>query len=323
MLKIFNKNLWPVLALQTLMLIQTCPALDKSEKNCVKNDDFKIITYNVLCGFNHHKSEKIGAEWINKQNPDVVALQELNGFTEKTLKQIAAKWGHNYAVILKENGFPVGLTSKTPIEVIERRLKGMHHGWLHCKTSGIDFFVIHLSPFKYKHRQKEAKSICQKVKPLLDNKESVVVLGDFNSVCSSGKEFLNEDKVFFKYLIEKEKKNKHIRNLNNGHFDFTVMDSFLNIGLKDACCDLIKNTPKICTASPALINGKIKKQQIRYSKRIDFILLNNELAQQCINASISYEDKHHQISDHFPVIITLNRDEKNTEQKIHLRNNKR
>ena len=58
------------------------------------------------------------------------------------LRKEASSWGHSYAATLKEDGYIVGLTSKYPIEVVERLLADMHHGLLHCRTAGIDCFVV-------------------------------------------------------------------------------------------------------------------------------------------------------------------------------------
>jgi len=81
-------------------------------------EPLRILTYNVLYGCNHGKASEIGAKWIAEQKPDIVALQELNGFKQESLKNIARKWNHGHAVILKEKGFPVGLTANSEITVI-------------------------------------------------------------------------------------------------------------------------------------------------------------------------------------------------------------
>jgi|TARA_B110000305_G_C18787749_1_gene336908 hypothetical protein len=39
----------------------------------------------------------------------------------------------------------------------------MHHGALHFRTWGIDFMVVHFSPFSYKKRGEEAKIILSKL----------------------------------------------------------------------------------------------------------------------------------------------------------------
>lgn len=72
------------------------------------------------------------------KNQLLVGLQELCNYTPEKLQEDAEKWGHNYLILLKEQGYSVGLTSKFPIEVKEKIFDGMHHGALHCKTAGID-----------------------------------------------------------------------------------------------------------------------------------------------------------------------------------------
>src|SRR5665811_1944138 len=74
----------------------------------------KIMSYNILDGYDHGKDslrQDKAVDFIQSQKPDVVALQELVGFTPESLKEFARSYGHNYSVILKEKGYPVGLTS--------------------------------------------------------------------------------------------------------------------------------------------------------------------------------------------------------------------
>ena len=154
--------------------------------DAAKGDTLKILNWNVLYGFNHHKSIEEASRWINSQKPNIIALQELNGISEKSLGEYAKRWGHSYAVTHKKGGFPVGLTSKEPIEVIERKSKGYHHGFLHCKTYGIHFFVVHFWPGKFT----EVDKILRRIERLLVLKEKVVILGDFNGCSRKDEAFL-------------------------------------------------------------------------------------------------------------------------------------
>lgn len=62
----------------------------------------------------------------------------------KTLGQVC---GYPYAAIVKEEGYPVGVLSKQPIEVIKKQVEGFWHGMMHVKTAGVDVIATHLSPF--------------------------------------------------------------------------------------------------------------------------------------------------------------------------------
>src|SRR5882672_12802701 len=82
---------------------------------------FKVMSYNVLEGFKKDSARKAQfIEWVKGFQPDMIAFQELNYFTQASFEAFAKQFGHPYAVIQKENGYPVGLTSKYPITHIEK-----------------------------------------------------------------------------------------------------------------------------------------------------------------------------------------------------------
>ena len=48
-------------------------------------------------------------DWVKEKDPDFMALCECNAFTEESLTALAGRYGHPYAILCKESGFPVGL----------------------------------------------------------------------------------------------------------------------------------------------------------------------------------------------------------------------
>ena len=291
------------LALQTLLLAALIGAGEAAA------GDFKIISYNVLYGFNHHQSQELGAGWLAGQDPDVVALQELNGWTQETLGQLARAWGHPHVALLKEDGFPVGLTSREPIEVLGRHLEEMHHGWLHCRTSGSHFLVVHLSPFKYQHRQLEAAAITAKVAELRADGASVVVLGDFNAHSPLDRKQLDRSTGLLEKRRTGDAEHAHVQNLNDGQFDFSVMQAFLDVGLEDSCRKQISEATTKYGTIPSRISGRTAAEQQDDLSRIDFILLSEDLAGSVTSSAMPHTDVLlNQVSDHIPVIVTLKRD---------------
>ncbi|MDB4670502.1 endonuclease/exonuclease/phosphatase family protein [Pirellulaceae bacterium] len=251
--------------------------------DAAKGDTLKILNWNVLYGFNHHKSIEEASRWINSQKPNIIALQELNGISEKSLGEYAKRWGHSYAVTHKKGGFPVGLTSKEPIEVIERKSKGYHHGFLHCKTYGIHFFVVHFWPGKFT----EVDKILRRIERLLVLKEKVVILGDFNG-CS------RKDEAF---LIANAKSRKR---------DYTFVDRVEAKGFVDI---VHKHDPKakISCPSPITIPRWSKDMEELKLKRyrIDFVFADKALAKDSRSGTISLAKEIDTISDHYPVIVEL------------------
>ncbi|MFO1077351.1 MAG: serine hydrolase [Planctomycetota bacterium] len=152
----------------------------------------RVVTYNVLEGMRdaevgrflpgYRREAKIAA-WLAAQQPDVVALQEMNGFTDERLRRLAAVWGHPHVALLKEDGYPVAITSSTPLTNLERRRDHLHHGMLRATTRGIDFIVVHYPP----QPGVEAKLVETRTalalygRALLDRRPAVV-LGDCNSI---------------------------------------------------------------------------------------------------------------------------------------------
>ena len=247
-------------------------------------ETFKIVNWNVLYGFNHKKSVKQGANWIKKQAADVVALQELNGHNQVGFKELASEWGHDHAAILKKGGFPVGLTSNQPIEVIERRVKDFHHGYLHCKTHGIHFFVVHFWPGKYW----EADWILDKTAPLIERGEKVIILGDFNGNSRKDEDFL-------------------IANATLRKRDYTFVDKVEAKGFVDI---VHKHDPEAKISQPSSITIPRWTKDLKELKlkryRIDFVFADKSFAEQSHSGTISLAREIEKISDHYPVIVEFN-----------------
>lgn len=266
----------------------------------------KLVSYNVLYGFNHRKSQKQIAAWLAREQPDVVALQELNGFDHRGLRAVAAKWKHKHAAILKKKGFPVGLTSNRPITIVTRRLKGMHHGWMHCRTQELNFIVVHLSPFSYEHRLREAASICERVEALRADGEPVVVLGDFNAYSPLDKKQLRRTPGLLERCRAAEARKERIRNLREGKLDYSVMQTFLRAGLKDSCEAQVKRAKSRYGTAPTRLSGRSAAQQEEQLTRIDYVLLSESLASLVTHTAMPHDDEVlNQASDHIPVVVTL------------------
>lgn len=241
----------------------------------------KIISWNVLYGFNHQRSILEAGEWIKEQNPDIIAFQELNGFSESKLVELAKRWGHGFAVTHKEEGFPVGLASREPIRVMERRVKGFHHGFLHAQTQGIHFFVVHFWPGKFK----EVDWILEKVCPLLQRGEQVIILGDFNGCSRKDEDFL-------------------LQHATAREIDYTFVDRVESSGFVDI---VHKHDPqaKISCPSPITIPRWSKDwDELREKRyRIDFIFANAGLAKRSDSGTIHLSPVLDALSDHYPVVV--------------------
>lgn len=174
------------------------PTLDvKPGSGDTKVEQMRLISYNIQEGMKVDKDNNFDnfVAWVTAQAPDLFAIEETNNLTQLQLEALAKRWGHDYAVICKETGYPVALTSKYPIELVNRMLTGapLHHGALHLKVRGINIVVLHLYPFgTYPNgtgpagsgeafRVQEMEYILEKTIQQYPKEQDWLMMGDFNS----------------------------------------------------------------------------------------------------------------------------------------------
>ncbi len=273
-----------------------------------QQNKLKLITYNIWNGYDWGKDEDRRARmnnWINDQNPSIVALQELCQYSSKKLKEDAGTWGHEYSVLLKTTGYSVGLTSKFPIEVVEKIMEGMHHGALHCRTNGIDVFVIHFSPSSYVKRRAEVAIILEKLEKVRKENDKYVVLGDFNSQSPFDADLYDPNGAFLTRVREANKDKPLKGNLFNGNLDYAIMSSQLAFPLIDVCQQFTRGMAERGSFPGQVlgeVNNETKEELISRSQRIDYIMASPEMANGCISAKVCNGEENYYLSDHYPVV---------------------
>jgi len=255
--------------------------LHVNAKDQEKKETIKVISYNIWNGFDWGKDAdrraKLGT-WMRDQSPTIVGLQELCKYTPEKLKQDASSWGHTHSVLLKESGYSVGLTSKYPIEIVEKIREGMHHGALHCKTGGIDVFVIHFSPSSYKKRRLEAEIILEKLDKVAKENTKYLVMGDFNALSPFDADLYN-NKVLLNRLRKSNADKPEKGNLVDNELDFAVISKFLAFPLLDVCLKYtngMNERGSFPGRSLAEINNETEAELVNRMERIDFIFVSPE-----------------------------------------------
>ncbi|NND31013.1 MAG: endonuclease/exonuclease/phosphatase family protein [Saprospiraceae bacterium] len=296
------------LALATIMkwILFTLLTLLICRSGYCQSEEIRVMSYNILTGFDWGKDSSREASlvsWVKDQNADVIALQELCDFNQQKLELLAKKWNHNYAVILKEGGYPVGLTSNKPIELMERVLEGLWHGMLHCKTWGIDFYVVHLSPADWQFRKEETGIIAERIVRGSVSNDKYIVLGDFNAHSPFDGDF----DIKYPYQLERARrgdlKNEKYKNLRNGLFDYSVMASFLSLPLTDVCQRFVSLDDRTTCPTPINVPEWLTREEMQKTKsRIDYILVSPTLEQFCTGAYIFNGEPTQYLSDHYPIV---------------------
>ncbi|MBC8216537.1 MAG: endonuclease/exonuclease/phosphatase family protein [Candidatus Marinimicrobia bacterium] len=292
-----NKLLLIVIVLVTLVSIKKYTTDQTSQ--------VRIITYNVWKGFEDApKRYSAFIEWMKEQNTDIVALQELKGYTNEQLQIEAKQWGHSYSILLEtKTGYHLGVTSTKPISFIETIQDKMAHGLLHCKTFGIDIFVTHLSPFTYKERQNEVAFIAGEIKNTSNDK--IIFLGDFNAL--SPKDSIRyESTTLFQYFFERDSIYENNSNLNQGNLDYSVIGEIDNMGLIDLMDEFQPTFPTQCKFETNSFSKYSTEATQNISRQIDYIYASPSLVKHSTSAYVIDNEQTNMISDHFPLIAEFN-----------------
>lgn len=238
-------------------------------------------------------------EWVKQQNPDILALQEVNKFTQLTLETMARRYNHPYAVLLKEKGFPVALTSKYPIVNVQKVLDNMHHGFIRADIAGFNVLVVHLSPHKYWKRHEEIEVILQTATTQA-NQHKTIIMGDFNAISIADGDFYANGKILEKY-VDMGKRYAYHDNLIDGKLDFGVHEKIVNQGY----IDIFKlKHPTYDFTRPTL---KTADEGRNASSRIDFIYVSKKMKSKVLESAIIKDAFTNYYSDHYPVMMVLKR----------------
>jgi exodeoxyribonuclease III len=273
----------------------------------------------VLVGFRNGASQEEGVAWIREQHPDVVALQELSGWDESKLREIAAGWGHPHVAVLKEGGFNLGVTSREPLKVVERRTADFHHGMLHVQVDGIDVIVTHLWPGLRSEQLLEAKIVREAVEKAHQNGQEVLLVGDFNAHSAVDRSMLAEQQPLIKHRTPADdKRPMGERFIVDGEFTFDIMEEILKAPLTDLAyaqslrlhptADLPAQFATATFPTRFLGHAATPESQQCYLERIDFMLATLNLAAQCVLAEVKRDDPRlERISDHYPTVARFRR----------------
>lgn len=270
-------------------------------------EKIRIISYNILDGFDYLKdTDRMNrfSEWIKEKDPAVLALQELVGFKEADLKKLAESYGHPYVAVVKEGGYPVGITSKKPIKVINKFVDGYWHGVLHVQTYDMDFIVIHLSPSDKYFRLEEARKISAYIRE--NCPETALVMGDFNSHSPFDADELETHTDRIRQMALEEAKKYPEESTRNFTPDYFTQATFIATPLTDVCRLFVK--PDKRTTFPTRILTDISKRDDLHTlsgERIDYIFVSPALVKKCVDGFIWNSEDTDYLSDHYPIGIDM------------------
>lgn len=266
----------------------------------------KLISYNVYWGMRQDSTENKAkfAEWIKAQDTDILALQEMNGFTQRSLQDFAESYGHPYAILVKEPepdggiSFPVAITSKYPIVNVHRVVDNLIHGLIVAEIEGRHYMVTHFHPFSAVKRGHEIDLMLatMKSKPA---QNKWLVMGDLNSVSPLDKEEYDNGLVL-NHIRQDMKKKPHNQNLISNELDYSVQQKVLNAGFIDTFKFF---HPGFEASAPT----KLFYDQSTFPLRYDYLYVSGNMKGDLVKCEIIKDHFTDIYSDHYPVMLIFKR----------------
>jgi len=299
MLRCTSKRLSSALLFALLLSLSAIGRADEPQPTTLK-----IITHNVWYGFTKKAEPRYQnwRRWMRAQAPDVVSLQELNQYTHQKLAADAKSWGHDHSVLLKEDGFPTGITSRYPITDVQRIRDGFHHGLLRCRIQGIWFYVIHFHPSNFQWRIDEAALLKQDVDSLPDDNPRIILAGDFNGFSPADRSHYDSDSKLVPFFEWLDQKSPSARNLNEGRLDYGGLEAILAQQYIDVVAARRSPLLPYMGTFPADL---VSDQNHGTDRRLDYLFVSPSLQKSVTSAAILRDPTTELLSDHIPVMATI------------------
>ncbi len=189
------------------------------------------------------------------------------------------------------------MTSRFPIEDVQRFTEGFHHGLIRARIKGNYYYTIHLHPSNREFRNSEIDLILADIKSLPSN-ASIVLAGDFNSLSPLDSSYYSHELLEPFFGQRDAQYNEH--NLNDGRLDYTVLIKLMNAGFTDLENKMRGDNYTFTGSFPTLIE---KPGDHGSSRRLDYVFATEGLLPYVHHASVIADDTTQYLSDHLPVIV--------------------
>lgn len=283
-----------VLVFALICLFISCKK--KAETDIASIGTVKVLSYNVYEGF---REDPINIEnfkkWVDTVSPDVVAFQEMKGFTKASLQSFAKEMGFSHSVMHHEAGLPVALISKYGITNVKTVPSDLH--LIQAKILDYHFFVVHLSPLTYAKRQEELAVILGRIQQI-PKSEKVLMMGDLNNMSPQDASFYDNNTTKMDLVRASEINNPGTKILNNGKIDYQAIQNIIDAGFHD--------TWKMFRAGYDK-SAPTKLRNHGNFTRIDYIWMSNSMLGDYKDSYLVKDSFTDYLSDHYPMVLVLKR----------------
>ena len=254
----------------------------------------RVMTYNTYYGFSFKKKgynpmrRDHAATWFNGMKLDVLALQELVGFTSASLAKAAKTWGHNYVAIAPKGQFRIGLTASQPLKDCKFHDNQLAMGMLTCRIANVVYAVVHLHPTQLLKRKEEVLVVGAFVAAQLKAGRDVIVLGDLNSVSPFDQVVYAVESPFAWFASHAPFAQPP------GALDSTVLMTLTVFGLADL---------QAMFQAGGLVRPTMLSPNPPWGVRVDFMMGSSNIAKKTLDCWVADAPQRRVWSDHLPVVL--------------------
>lgn len=272
------------------------PDVKKLSITLVPKTGLTVLSYNVKDGFEYQNAVNLERfkVWVRDLDPDIIVFQELVTFTHERFNSFAKSYGHEYSFLLKEDGYPTGLSSKYPINNADRVFLTSDyppyrvHGYITAETAGLNIFAVHFSSQSNNLVFQEANHVLtQAISKSITS--PVLIAGDFNSISPIDERMLGSK--MWSASMQKYRPNRI-------PFDYRTIDLFENSGFKDA----------VLLHDNSFFKASFPTRKDYYTSdflgfRLDYVYLSDMLSSTCSFVDILQDTYTNDASDHYPYLL--------------------
>ncbi|MEM9990673.1 MAG: endonuclease/exonuclease/phosphatase family protein [Bacteroidota bacterium] len=262
----------------------------------------KVLNYHLAEGVITNKGKANSLQqYMKRLDVDVAAFQEIDGITDAGLQALANKWKHPHTAILQMDQCAVAITSKYPLENIQKIKQGLRHGCLYAEVEGIGIYSTHLTGKNAQARTQEATLITQSMGQ--HAQESMLLLGALNSYAPQDSAYYAER---WTRVAHEDRYKKDVILRIAGYQrkrNYKVLHQLYDMGLYDILAEKRGANATVETTYPTKSNAKDLAEYEQH--RFDYILCSQTLLQQCEQVELLRNKTTHKLSKHYPVLATF------------------
>lgn len=255
----------------------------------------RLMTWNIKTGGYDRHGDRLPAiaEVITREQPHVLALQELRNFGvhgARRLHRLAAAVGMTPHLARSALGQPVAVLVRPYLEITRRVAVTwrLHHAAAAVTLPGpLTVVSVHLNPFSPPRRRREAVWLAARFAP---RRGPVLIAGDLNGL-DPGTDHTE--------TLARLPGIHHRRHVDDtGEVDTRAVDAFGRAGLVDLW--------KVAGSGPGLTVPTTKGGGKEFSRmRLDYVFASPSLATHVTATRVVRGDETEYASDHYPVVVDL------------------